>query len=167
MSRALVLNATSEPVGVVSARRAVVLYIDNKVDVVAASDRCFGSERLTVAVPEVVRLRYFVKVPYHRTAPLNRRTVFARDDHICQYCGRSAESLDHVVPRSRGGAHTWDNVVACCRRCNTLKGDRLVADTPLALRRAPRPPARDLWLIAGGGRVPNSWNPYLDNLVAA
>lgn len=167
MSRALVLNATSEPIGVVSARRAVVLLLDNKVDVVAAGDHHFDSERLRVAVPEVIRLRYFVKVPYHRTAPLNRRTVFARDEGRCQYCGRSAESLDHVVPRSRGGQHVWDNVVACCRRCNTTKGDRLLPDTNLTLRRPPCLPARDLWLAAHADRVPDSWDPYLSHRLAA
>ena len=100
MSRVLVLNATSEPIGVVSDRRAVALTLGHKVEVLAASPHAFASERLVVPIPEVVRLRYFVKVPYQRTAPLNRKAVFARDEGRCQYCTKPAESIDHVVPRS-------------------------------------------------------------------
>ena len=76
----------------------------------------FHSERLTVPVPSVIRLRHFVRVPYQRRAPLSRRAVFLRDGGRCQYCGKKAESIDHVVPRSRGGPHTWENVVAACSR---------------------------------------------------
>lgn len=161
MSRVLVLNVTSEPIGVVSGRRAVVLSLDCKVEVLAETDVRFGSERLVINVPEVIRLRYFVKVPYQRHAPLNRRSVFARDENRCQYCTRPAESIDHVVPRSRGGAHEWTNVVACCRRCNTLKGDRALHSCGLELRRKPSAPARHLWLTLAAGAVPDSWGPYL------
>jgi 5-methylcytosine-specific restriction endonuclease McrA len=161
MSRVLVLNATSEPIGVVSGRRAVVLSLDHKVDIVVHSDRVFVSERLQVPVPEVVRLRYYVRVPFQRHAPLNRRAVFHRDDHRCQYCSRLAESIDHVVPRSRGGRHEWTNVVACCRRCNSAKSDRLPQECGLVLRRVPIAPSRNLWLTVAVGTMPESWEPYL------
>ncbi len=167
MSRVLVLNATSEPIGVVSDRRAVVLTLDRKVEVLVEADKTFDSERLTVPVPEVVRLRYFVKVPYQRHAPLNRRAVFARDEGRCQYCTRPAESIDHVVPRSRGGGHEWTNVVACCRRCNTLKGDRHLHACGLELRRKPLAPARHLWLALSVGTMPDSWGPFLGSARAA
>jgi 5-methylcytosine-specific restriction endonuclease McrA len=72
----------------------------------------------------VVRLRYVVKVPYHRRTALSRRAVFARDNHSCQYCGGHADSIDHVLPRSRGGDHSWENVAAACRSCNLRKRDR-------------------------------------------
>jgi 5-methylcytosine-specific restriction endonuclease McrA len=161
MGRALVLNATYEPIGVVSDRRAVVLALGDKVDVVAESDELILSARLTVAIPSVVRLRYYVKVPYQRVAPLSRRAVFARDHGRCQYCGSNAESIDHVVPRSRGGRHEWDNVVAACRPCNTRKGDRLLADTTLRLRRVPQPPDGPVWVHLANGSVPDDWAPFL------
>ena len=166
MSRALVLNATYEPIGVVSARRAVVLALDEKVDVLADTGELIGSATLTVPIPSVIRLRYYVKVPYKRTAPLSRRAVFARDQGRCQYCGRSAESIDHVVPRSKGGGHTWDNVVACCRRCNTYKGDRLLGSCGLELATAPKAPTQYVWVKVAAGTVPSAWTPYLESAAA-
>ena len=166
MGRALVLNATYEPIGVVSARRAVVLALGDKVDVVTESGELITSARLALAIPSVVRLRYYVKVPYHRVAPLSRRALFARDHGRCQYCGSPAESIDHVVPRSRGGRHEWDNVVAACRRCNTAKGDRLLAETSLRLRTHPRPPDGPVWVGLVNGSVPADWEPYLTRRAA-
>jgi 5-methylcytosine-specific restriction endonuclease McrA len=114
-----------------------------------------------VNVPSVIRLRTFVKVPFRRRAPLNRRGVFARDGHRCQYCGAAAESIDHVVPRSRGGAHSWDNVVAACRPCNVRKRDRLLAETTMRLPREPEVPRDLTWVVVAVGHVPGSWEPYL------
>ena len=162
MTRALVLNATYEPIGVVSARRAGILALADKVDVLADSGVVWASEEVEVAVPSVVRLRYYVKVPYKRVAPLSRRAVFARDGGRCQYCGRAAESIDHVIPRCRGGEHTWENVVACCRRCNTYKGDRLLRDCSLSLSIMPTAPTQYVWVKVAAGTVPASWTPYLE-----
>lgn len=164
--RALVLNASYEPIGVVSGRRAVILALAEKVDVLAESDTTLASADLKVAVPSVIRLRYYVKVPFKRTAPLNRRAVFARDGGLCQYCGKAAESIDHVIPRSRGGQHVWENVVACCRRCNTFKSDRLLKDCPLTLRSTPGAPTQYTWLKVAAGTIPPDWNQYLDRWTA-
>lgn len=166
MGRALVLNATYEPIGVVPGRRAVVLALGEKVDVVVETSDVLASARLALAVPSVVRLRYYVKVPYQRVAPLSRRSLFARDHGRCQYCGSAAESIDHVVPRSRGGQHAWDNVVAACRRCNTVKGDRLLAETALRLRTRPRPPDGPVWAQLLNGSVPEDWAPFLTRRAA-
>lgn len=119
---------------------AVVLVLSEKAEIVHESGDEYRSERLSVAVPSVVRLRYYVRVPYERATALSRRAVFHRDGGRCQYCGGSAESIDHVVPRSRGGSHVWENVVAACRRCNAAKGDRLLAETPMTLRTRPATP---------------------------
>jgi 5-methylcytosine-specific restriction endonuclease McrA len=166
MGRALVLNATYEPIGVVSARRAVVLALGDKVDVVTDTGAVVVSQRLSVSVPSVVRLRYYVKVPYRRVAPLNRRALFARDHGRCQYCAGPADSIDHVVPRSRGGVHAWDNVVAACRRCNTIKGDRLLSETSLRLRSWPSPPDGPVWVQLVVGAVPDDWAPFLTRRAA-
>lgn len=161
MARSLVLNATYEPLAVVPVRRAVVLVLGEKADVIHVGSGTWRSERHRVDVPSVIRLRYFVRVPYQRRAPLSRRAVFLRDDHRCQYCGRRAENLDHVIPRSRGGTHDWDNVVACCARCNTLKRDRMLADTGMRLMRPPEAPTRLSWVAVAVGEVPDPWAPYL------
>lgn len=161
MSRALVLNASYEPLSVVSSRRATVLMLSEKADLVSPSGRRFHSEHLVVDVPSVVRLRQFVKVPFRRRAALNRKSVFARDDHRCQYCGGAAESIDHVVPRAKGGQHVWENVVAACRRCNVAKRDRLLHETSMTLLSTPVAPRGFSWISVLVGSVPDDWTPYL------
>jgi 5-methylcytosine-specific restriction endonuclease McrA len=161
MSRSLVLNASYEPLSVVPARRAVVLVLDQKADVVHESDSALHSEKLTVPIPSVIRLRYFVRVPYRRSAALSRRGVFLRDSGKCQYCGKRADSIDHVVPRSKGGPHTWDNVVAACGRCNAVKRDRLLDETTMRLRRYPQTPSHLSWVAVAVNSVPTDWTKYL------
>lgn len=164
---ALVLNATYEPLCVVPARRAVVLVLGDKAEVLHDSGERMHSARLTVPVPSVVRLVSYVRVPVRRRAPLNRRAVFARDGGRCQYCFGPAESIDHVVPRSRGGEHVWENVVAACRACNTHKRDRLLPETPMALRRLPAAPRELTWITVVAGTVPTAWEPYLQTALSA
>lgn len=167
MSRALVLNTTYEPLCVVSARRAVVLVLTQKADLVCESGLAMHSERLTVNIPSVIKLRSFVRVPFRRRAALNRRAVFARDGSRCQYCAAPAESIDHVVPRSKGGQHVWENVVAACRPCNTRKRDRLLSETTMTLRRRPTVPRELSWITVAVGRVPDDWEPYLQPAFSA
>jgi 5-methylcytosine-specific restriction endonuclease McrA len=159
MGRALVLNVSHQPLAVVSARRAVVLVLKEKAEVISSNGMVFHAERYQIEAPSVVRLRYFVKVPYRVHAPLTRRAVFARDDWTCQYCGAPAENLDHVVPRSRGGEHSWENVVAACRRCNSRKENRFADDAGLRLARRPFAPPDGFRLSLG--RLDPEWEPYL------
>ena len=161
MAKALVLNATYEPLCVVPVRRAVVLVLKEKAEVLHATDAELHSERRAFAVPSVIRLTYFVKVPFRARAALSRRAVFVRDGHRCQYCGANAENIDHVVPRSRGGEHVWENVVAACRPCNTRKEDRLLHEVGLSLRRKPVAPRELTWVIVAVGTVHPHWQPYL------
>lgn len=161
--RTLVLNASNEPLSVVSARRALVLLLRDRADMVADSDRTWRAEADVFNVPSVVRLRRFVNVPYRRSMPLSRRAIFLRDEHSCQYCGRHAENIDHVIPKVQGGKHRWDNVVASCRRCNTRKGGRTPAQAGLELLRPPTSPGRFDWVhVAAGGRAEKAWQPYLN-----
>ncbi len=159
--RALVLNATFEPLGIVSSRRAVLLVLDTKAELVHTTDRVFRAERVSVPEPSVVRLVRYVQVPRHYRVAVNRRTVFARDGSRCQYCGSAAENLDHVIPRSKGGPHTWENVVAACRRCNTRKEDRLPHEVGMVLRRTPTAPRHRVQLLALCGGASEEWSTYL------
>ncbi|MDQ2726075.1 MAG: HNH endonuclease [Actinomycetota bacterium] len=161
MAQALVLNASFEPLCIVSTRRALLLSLEHKAEVLHDTGGVFRSERITLAEPSVVRLSYYVRVPYQARIALNRRAVFARDGHRCQYCGASAENIDHVIPRSKGGPHAWDNVVAACRPCNTAKRDRLLEDSGMKLRRRPAPPRERAWILVASGSVRADWEPYL------
>jgi 5-methylcytosine-specific restriction endonuclease McrA len=157
--RSLVLNASLQPLAVVGSRRAVVLVLKEKAVVVHANGIVFRSERLEMPAPTVVRLRYFVHVPYRASVALTRRAVFARDGWVCQYCGAAAENVDHVQPKSRGGQHVWENVVAACRRCNSRKENRLTSEAGLTLFRQPIAPKDGFRLSIG--RVEPEWEPYL------
>lgn len=159
MGRALVLNASETPLAVVAARRAVVMVLKEKADVVMSNGMVFHSEHLVLEAPSVVRLRRYVNVPYRPHAPLTRRAVFARDLGVCQYCGGPAENLDHVIPRSRGGLHAWENVVASCRRCNARKEDRTPQESGFSLLRQPYAPRDGFHLTLG--RIEPGWELFL------
>jgi 5-methylcytosine-specific restriction endonuclease McrA len=161
MRSALVLNATYEPLSIVPTRRAACLVLADKADILADDGSELRAARLRLSTPTVIRLRYVVKVPYRRHAPLSRRAVFVRDDHRCQYCGGHADSIDHVVPRSRGGPNTWENVVGACRPCNLSKRDRTPDEAGMRLRATPRAPRELAWVVLAVGRVPEDWLPYL------
>ena len=140
-SRVLLLNATFEPLAVVTAKRAVVLMLTGKAECVqAALVGAFHSESLTIAAPSVMRLSRYVRVPYRRPVPMTRAGVLRRDGRRCAYCTRRADTIDHVVPRSRGGGHTWENCVAACRPCNSRKADRLLDELGWNLRVKPIAP---------------------------
>lgn len=161
MAPSLVLNASFEPLSVVPSRRAAVLVLSEKADLLHDTGEALRAEHVSVPVPSVIRLRTFVKVPFHRRASLSRRAVFVRDHHRCQYCGARAESIDHVVPRSRGGEHRWENVVAACRPCNSRKGDRHLSETAMVLARRPTAPREHTWVLVSVGHLPEHWAPYL------
>ena len=161
MSGALVLNATYEPLCVVPLRRAVVLVLAEKAVVVEAGRGVMRSERQSIPVPTVVRLSRYVRVPYRREIPLTRRAVLDRDRHCCVYCGLRADTIDHVRPRSRGGEHTWVNVVAACARCNHRKGDRLLSELGWHLLVAPAQPPATVAVVLGWAKRDPAWSRYL------
>lgn len=167
MARALVLNASYEPLEIVSGRRAVVLVLGDKAELVHDSGIEMHAAHLCVAVPSVIRLRRYVRIPHRRLAGFSRRAVLARDAFRCQYCNKPAESIDHVVPRSRGGTHSWDNVVAACHGCNRAKRDRLLAETSMQLRCHPRPPGELSRLRWSMDPLPQHWEAYLSPALSA
>jgi 5-methylcytosine-specific restriction endonuclease McrA len=160
-STVLVLNATYEPLCVVPVRRAVVLMLTDKAVSVAVGDGFLHSATAAVAAPAVVRLTRFVKVPYRAQVALTRKAVFARDTGRCAYCRKPASTIDHVVPRSRGGCHTWDNVVAACARCNHLKADRTLAELGWRLKATPIAPRGSVWRVLGHRTPDPRWTSWL------
>ena len=158
MERVLLLNATYEPLALVSDRRAVVLMLAGRAEAVAIREDCtvFHSARLNIDVPSIVRLSHMVRIPrWARTPPVTRRSVLRRDGGLCVYCSQPADTIDHVIPRSRGGTHDWSNVVAACKRDNLVKADQLLSELGWTLSVKPAPPGRaSLAAAAPVGRGP-------------
>ena len=161
-SGALVLNATYEPLCVVSVRRATILVLSAKAVCVADGEGVLHSARYALPVPSVVRLTRFVRVPFRTHVGLSRRAVFARDGWRCAYCGGLAETIDHVFPRSRGGGHVWENVVAACAKCNHSKGDRTPAEMGWRLSTPPVAPKGVAWRVLGHRAPDPRWADWLD-----
>lgn len=162
--RVLLLNATYEPLTALPARRAVVLMAGGKADTVHDDPLAplVRSAEWSVQLPSVIRLRNYVRVPYHARVPLTRAALMHRDRNRCAYCGGKAETIDHVVPRSRGGEHTWENCVACCAPCNHRKADKLLTELGWDLRVVPNPPKGRHWrLLATLPELHPTWLPYL------
>lgn len=158
----LLLNVTYEPLCIVSTRRAVNLVLADKAEVLSESDLPFSSNSFSMSTPTVIRLKYFVTIPYKSKVTLTRKGVLARDNHICQFthCNRKAETIDHVHPRSKGGKHEWENVVAACRRCNAKKADKLMTQMNWKLKRPPLVPKGSAWILVGQ-KIHEDWVPYL------
>ena len=158
----LVLNATFEPINVCSLQRAVVLVLKNKAEVLERANRALRSSTATHVYPLVIRLVNYVRVPRNEKRKISRRAVFARDNYRCQYCGATARlTVDHVVPKSRGGRSSWDNVVTSCAPCNIRKADRLPEEIGMHPHAAPRAPASDVFIAVAAPRRPAIWEPYI------
>jgi len=160
--RTLVLNAGYEPLAVVSFKRAIVLVMNQKATIVAA-DQAHPVWATTGSWdrPSVIILTRYVHLPRSRSLPVSRRGVLRRDDHRCAYCGRTANTIDHVQPRSRGGRDSWDNLVACCLRCNNIKSDRTPAEMGWDLLFHPKIPIGSSWVVRGVERPLPQWDEYL------
>jgi 5-methylcytosine-specific restriction endonuclease McrA len=144
----LVLNQDYEPLNVTNLPRAFRLVFGEKAEVLEYDHQVFRTPRTSFRAPSVIRLQHHIKRPRPRVK-LSRREVFVRDRHTCQYCGRIAHdlTLDHIVPRHRGGAHAWDNLVAACKGCNHRKGSKTPDEARMRLVRAPFEPRSDLYSL--------------------
>lgn len=161
LRRTLLLNASREPLCVVSVHRAVALVLSGKAVVLEADARLLRSERFSLPAPQVLCLTRYVHVPYRAAVPPTRRSVLQRDVHRCGYCAGAADTVDHVHPRSRGGLHEWTNVVAACSRCNHRKADRLLSEIGWQLLVTPAAPRVRAAVLAAAARPHPSWNRYL------
>jgi 5-methylcytosine-specific restriction endonuclease McrA len=161
----LVLNATYEPLNIVPVHRAVVLLLKEKAEIVEAAKQQLHAEHLAINWPLVIRLVAYVPIPRRLPLPLSRRTVLARDLYTCQYCGsqpsRHELTVDHVIPRSRGGTTVWENVVAACAPCNRRKGDRLPEEANMVLHNKPTRPHFVAIVLLGEANAHAVWSKYL------
>ena len=162
----LVLNASYEPINICAARRAIVLVLKGLAMPEEENANFLHAARLAMRVPSVIRLLEYRRIP-HQTRALSRKNILLRDRNTCQYCGVVLSSgdltLDHVVPRSRGGSSSWENLVACCHSCNRRKGNHLLIETDMRLMKEPRPftlhTSRHIMRMIG--RSDNKWRKYL------
>ncbi len=163
MQQVLVLNASYEPLNVTTVRRAHVLVFKGKAEVIEELEQQLHSATDTYPWPHVIRLVQYVRVPRTVQRKISRRALFARDGWRCVYCGTSGGrlTLDHVVPRSRGGESIWENVVTSCAPCNLRKGDRSPEEASMQLRAKPRPPQPVLFIKLAAPKIPQGWQPYL------
>jgi len=158
----LLLNSTYEPLNVINVKRALRLMMGRKAESVEADGLQVRSVSRTIPVPLVVRLAYYVRRPTQRVK-FTKRTVLARDQHTCQYCGAQTRelTLDHVVPRAMGGETIWTNVVAACRKCNSEKGGRSLKESGLKIHRMPKEPRFLPYLRLVKSSYQKSWDKYL------
>jgi 5-methylcytosine-specific restriction endonuclease McrA len=162
--RVLVLNASYEPLQLISTRRAVVLLLQDKAELVEAAGQRLRARGISFEVPLVIRLVRYIRIPRRLRLPCSRRGVLARDRETCQYCGiqpgRAHLTVDHVLPRSRGGLTTWDNVVAACRDCNHRKGGRTPDEANMELMTVPRQPQFVAFALLGELERHDVWKKY-------
>jgi 5-methylcytosine-specific restriction endonuclease McrA len=162
--RVLVLNASYEPLQLISTRRAVVLLLQDKAEMVEAAQQRLRALSKSFLIPLVIRLTRYIRIPRRLRLPCSRRGVLARDRDTCQYCGeqpgRAQLTVDHVLPRSRGGPTTWDNVVTACRECNHRKGGRTPEEASMLLMTVPRQPQYVAFALLGELERHDVWRKY-------
>ncbi len=162
--RVLLLNASYEALSALPARRAVVMLVGGKADVVHEHPRqlVVRSVGTSIPVPSVIRLREYVRIPYRSQIPMTRAALMHRDQHRCGYCNAKATTIDHVIPRSRGGAHCWENCVASCAPCNHRKADKLLSELGWELRVPLVAPRGRTWrLVSQLREIGPHWEDYL------
>jgi 5-methylcytosine-specific restriction endonuclease McrA len=166
----LLLNVTYEPLTTIGLRRAVCLVLGGKAEVVHddAAGAVLHAATVALVTPSVIRLSRYVRVPYRNRVPLTRAALMRRDNYRCAYCGRRAETIDHVIPRSRGGQHVWENCVASCTVCNHQKADRLLSELGWTLAVPPVVPRGAHWRLVGAHHDGDpQWAAYLREPSAA
>lgn len=160
--RTLVLNAGYEPLGVVDIKRALILVLNQKATVLEqVNEFKLHSAKSSFDAPSVILLSRYVRVPQVRSIPVSRRGILRRDAHRCAYCARPANTIDHVQPKSRGGQDTWENLVACCLKCNSAKSNKTLSEIGWKLSKMPKMPSGSIWMLRGAESVEDNWGDYL------
>jgi 5-methylcytosine-specific restriction endonuclease McrA len=163
IQQVLVLNQNFEPLALCRTRRAMILLCLRKADLLESYDgRFMRSVTMALPMPSVLRLNHYVRV-VRKEIPLTKRNIFRRDNHRCQYCGRTSSNMtaDHVVPRTLGGVDSWENLVCACHDCNSRKGDKPPFLVGLKLLRKPKKPHYFTFVLSALDDVPSIWRRYL------
>ena len=160
--RVLVLNQSYEPIMVIGARRAIILILSEKVEALENYRELIHSVYLTLPLPSVIKLKQYARIR-RKDIVLSRKNILKRDNHTCQYCGiRSIPmTIDHIIPRQRGGEDSWYNLVAACVACNTRKGNRRPREVQMKLVKRARKPTMILHLQKFVKQFQGTWRPYL------
>lgn len=158
---ALLLNGDYRPMKVLSQKAAVKLVLKDKASIVVEGDRTIKAGTLVIPEPKVLHLHKYVYVPPRSHMKPTRKAVLARDNHTCQYCGAHATTIDHVIPRSKGGGHTWDNVVAACAPCNFKKSDKFLEVLGWELDIKPKMPSGSFWILIKHKEIDPLWEEFL------
>ena len=160
-NKVLLLNNSYEPISIITAKKAIIMYFLDKVDVVKKSKIVINSLYLKFNIPEVIKLKNYIYIK-HSKIPLTRKNILKRDNNTCQYCGKNKSeiTIDHILPKDKGGNDSWNNVVVACKRCNMIKGNYLLKDIDMQLIRKPFEPTKIIYL-QNVGKNNKSWHPYL------
>jgi len=164
MDSVLVLNFSFEALNIVDLKRAVKLVFSGKAEVLHGGEGRMRSSSFEMRMPTTIRMLYFISRKRPRV-PLTKKNVLLRDDYTCGYCGKHGErrmTVDHVIPKSKGGPPTWENLVAACGPCNTRKRDRTPAEAGMPLRAKPREPRSIPFLVVERNTTPSEWAAYLN-----
>ncbi|MFQ5651924.1 MAG: HNH endonuclease [bacterium] len=162
----LVLNASYEPIHICDVQRAIILIVKGVARSEQNTPHVMRSPSIAFPVPAVIRLVHYVKIPYRKKA-YSKSHIFLRDNHTCQYCGAvdapNRLTLDHILPQSRGGKTVWENLVTCCRKCNSKKGDRTPREADMVVRNKPKPISSYFYLhlVRTKARDNHYWRKYL------
>ena len=158
----LVLNANYSPMMICTAKRAICLDFLDKIDILVNYNEKVNSPRLTLNLPSVIKIKNFVRYD-NLSLDLNRKNIISRDDYLCQYCGssRSPLTIDHIIPKGKGGIDTWENLVAACKPCNQKKGNQKPEEVGMYLRKRPKRPNRLHYFQKFVKEKQKDWRPYL------
>ena len=161
-ARVLLLNQNYEPVTVVSAKKAIILFVLQKVEIIEKRDQLVRSQFLAFPLPSIIRLTCYVKLP-RKSVELNRANLFRRDSNRCQYCStrKGPLTVDHILPKTRGGGDTWENLASACVACNNKKGNRTPAEADMVLLKKPKRPHYLFFMQYFIGVSEQAWKPYL------
>lgn len=161
-TRVLVLNQSYEPLTVCSPQRALALIFLTKAEVIENyKSRFVRTPNRKYPLPSIIRLQNYIKVPY-RSVEISRKNIIKRDNSTCQYCGSRIQlTIDHILPKSRAGQDTWENLVTACIRCNNSKGNRTPKEANMKLMSTPKKPNYIMFLKATLGKVEDNWKQYL------
>tara|TARA_Y100001970_G_scaffold293620_1_gene441737 strand:- start:2412 stop:2948 length:537 start_codon:yes stop_codon:yes gene_type:complete len=159
--KVLLLNSSYEPINIIYVKKAIVMYFLDKVEVVSQTNNYIRSVNIKFPIPDIIKLKKYIYIKYD-SIPLTRRNIIKRDHCTCQYCGKKYNdiTIDHILPKDKGGKDIWTNLVAACKKCNLIKGNKLLKDTNMNLIKRPTKPS-NLFYLQNSGKENKSWHPYL------